>query len=1045
MNPTSFSHYTKYTINSSGNFTFGGSSATATIITDTNKDDYITFADGAGAWSGNTASNDPDYIFEGLSGGNPVFAYTETNNNVHYAILTSYEYLPSTPPSIDTSASYNVTPTVTVSTVTYDHSNKQLSFDSTLPADKTIDASKITLTGNANVTNFAASTFTRDAQNKITITLVETPDAYTYGTGLVQGFMNKVGATSVDGTSYTVQMGANWNDLNSDVVAATTLEVTNIINPSITSATYNESTGLLEVTGANFVKLTGSNNDITLNKFSFSSGNSNYTLTSTNNVEVTSSTQFSARLAGTDLTAVNNLFSANGSAFYSLSAADDWNTDISNGDIADTSNTLTVGGIADTEAAIPTLTSFLTHVTTSNEDTETEITLAMLEAQGNEADSNGTVDGFVVQAVSTGSLKIGTSTSNATAFALGNNTIDATHHAYWTPANNATGANVNAFTVKAQDNTSALSATAIQTTVSVVGNNDAPTLGTFNGVVDTTPKNTEVELTFAELITSGNENDVDGTVEAFVVSLFIRGTLFIGASRSSATAYNESNNNTIDPTHNAYWTPVQDEIGTKVAFYLKAKDDDNKLSDSGIIVQVEVTDTSSSSGGSTAPTSFTPPPPVSTTIPEASIDPIVEEVLSPINIGTGIIFDTNIEEFTFEQTTIEVNGQNTINTTLEPVNNLGELSTSPTYVTVPLGNFEGGSGINLEIPQGIGFDASGSEEAQDLPAFSSTLEEHIQGLFSSNPDYYTSVTTDFFGLFSEGEQTFFQQNIVLTSNNEEPSDNAIVFDGSHQLNLGGENIINALTIDASTLPLNAHLELKNIDFAVIQGGINVTADDLKNTLLIGDSEKEQTVFTKGGEDLIAVGKGIHKIHGGSSNDVVKFEGQESDYKITYESSKTILTSIKNSNDIVTLFNIENLEFSDKNVEIKHDESLKLDVITGAYAQILGRQPHVKGVEYWSKAVKEGDISLGGMALSLLSSDEQKEKIGFDINTVDPVTQIKQLFAGFFGRLATPEGEKFWSDHLKNGTATLEEITTSIVITPEMESHYRAESDWDFAI
>jgi len=357
----------------------------------------------------------------------------------------------------------------------------------------------------------------------------------------------------------------------------------------------------------------------------------------------------------------------------------------------------------------------------------------------------------------------------------------------------------------------------------------------------------------------------------------------------------------------------------------------------------------------------------------------------------------------------------------------------------------GGSGINLEIPLGIGFDASGSEEAQNIPEISSSVDDYIQGLFSSNPDYYTSVTADFFGLFSEGEQTFFQQNIVLTSNNEEPSDNAIIFDGSHQLNLGGGNIINALTIDASTLPLNAHLELKNINFAVIKVDINVTADDLKNTLLIGDSEKEQTVFKKGGEDLIAVGKGIHKIHGGSSNDVVKFEGQESDYKITYESSKTILTSIKNSNDIVTLFNIENLEFSDKNVEVKHDESLKLDVITGAYAQILGRQPHIKGVEHWSKAVKDGDISLGGMALSLLSSDEQKEKIGFDINTVDPVTQVKQLFTGFFGRSPTVAGEKFWSDHLKNGTATLEDITTSFVLIPEMESYYRAESDWDFAI
>ncbi|MDQ7089406.1 MAG: hypothetical protein Q9M50_02005 [Methylococcales bacterium] len=49
---------------------------------------------------------------------------------------------------------------------------------------------------------------------------------------------------------------------------------------------------------------------------------------------------------------------------------------------------------------------------------------------------------------------------------------------------------------------------------------------------------------------------------------------------------------------------------------------------------------------------------------------------------------------------------------------------------------------------------------------------------------------------------------------------------------------------------------------MIEGGVNVTADDLKNTLIIADSEKEQTVLTKGGEDLITIGKGKHKLHGG---------------------------------------------------------------------------------------------------------------------------------------------------------------------------------------
>lgn len=99
---------------------------------------------------------------------------------------------------------------------------------------------------------------------------------------------------------------------------------------------------------------------------------------------------------------------------------------------------------------IPTLTSFATVVDTVNQNTEVEITFAELTAQGNEADADGTVDAFVVQAVSSGTLKIGTNAGSATAYAAGtNDTISSTLKAYWTPASNANGT-LNAFTVKAK-------------------------------------------------------------------------------------------------------------------------------------------------------------------------------------------------------------------------------------------------------------------------------------------------------------------------------------------------------------------------------------------------------------------------------------------------------------------------------------------------------------------------------------------------------------------------------------------------------------------
>ncbi|MBK7656933.1 MAG: hypothetical protein IPJ18_19830 [Betaproteobacteria bacterium] len=54
--------------------------------------------------------------------------------------------------------------------------------------------------------------------------------------------------------------------------------------------------------------------------------------------------------------------------------------------------------------------------------------------------------------------------------------LDATHHAYWTPADNASGSGLNAFTVKAKDNGGAVSVTAVQVTVDVTEVNDTPAL-----------------------------------------------------------------------------------------------------------------------------------------------------------------------------------------------------------------------------------------------------------------------------------------------------------------------------------------------------------------------------------------------------------------------------------------------------------------------------------------------------------------------------------------------------------------------------------------
>ncbi|WP_416867653.1 MAG: cadherin-like domain-containing protein [Imperialibacter sp.] len=147
--------------------------------------------------------------------------------------------------------------------------------------------------------------------------------------------------------------------------------------------------------------------------------------------------------------------------------------------LTDGSNTTTTVSVNITIVPVndlPTFTFFTNAITTTLEDTEVQITLAQLLAQGNETDVDGTVMGFKVTAVTSGSLKIGASAGIATPFvATTNDVIDATNNAYWTPEGNVNGPGIGAMELLAVDDGGGVSATAgVIASVNVTAVNDAP-------------------------------------------------------------------------------------------------------------------------------------------------------------------------------------------------------------------------------------------------------------------------------------------------------------------------------------------------------------------------------------------------------------------------------------------------------------------------------------------------------------------------------------------------------------------------------------------
>lgn len=152
----------------------------------------------------------------------------------------------------------------------------------------------------------------------------------------VNGVLNKNGASSGSGINYNLQANEDWMPgapVGEDVVdvLGNGITVSNTQAPTITSATYNQGTGVVVVTGTNFVRKVGGNNDIDLSTLTFTGGvfDATHTLTTATDVEITSDTAFTFTLSGADKAAVDQLLdqvgtSSTGGSTYNLSAADNW-------------------------------------------------------------------------------------------------------------------------------------------------------------------------------------------------------------------------------------------------------------------------------------------------------------------------------------------------------------------------------------------------------------------------------------------------------------------------------------------------------------------------------------------------------------------------------------------------------------------------------------------------------------------------------------------------------------------------------------------------
>jgi len=250
-----------------------------------------------------------------------------------------------------TSAAYDVTTHILTVTGT--------GLVSTLGAANDISVSALTIRGEGAATRTLSTTGNVEVTSatSFAVTLAGADQA------AVEALFNKNGTTSTSGTTYNLAAADDWDSvITGGIIAVTTspITVSNVPVPTITSSTYDASTGVLTVTGSGFRGLTGVNNDIIANKFSLQGeGGASYTLNTSSNVEITSATSLTLTLSAADRLGANLIMNKNGTSAtsantYNLVANEDWNAGADGPVVI---NDLTGNGITVSNVVAPTVTS----------------------------------------------------------------------------------------------------------------------------------------------------------------------------------------------------------------------------------------------------------------------------------------------------------------------------------------------------------------------------------------------------------------------------------------------------------------------------------------------------------------------------------------------------------------------------------------------------------------------------------------------------------------------------------------------------------------
>jgi uncharacterized repeat protein (TIGR02059 family) len=351
-----------------------------------------------------------------------------------------------------------------------------------------------------------------------------------------------------------------------------------------------------------------------------------------------------------------------------------------------------------------------------------------------------------------------------------------------------------------------------------------------------------------------------------------------------------------------------------------------------------------------------------------------------------------------------------------------------TVADIPLVKDAGGNSLlAVQVPVGVGLEASGSSQSKPAGSSLTDLVREIGAhTASGSPDQ--SPLTAGAGSFIDGlpgSTPLLVQTIVASGSGNGADGVPLGIIGQPQ-SAGAPQT--ALVIDVRSQPNGMHVELQNVDFAMVIGAATLTGgagaqqvwgdgasqniflgagDDVLHggagNDIVGSASGNDRIYGDAGDDLVYGGEGNDLLDGGTGQDIARFAGNVEGYSLRVANGRLTMTDRVGSDGVDTVAAVETLRFSG-------GQSLGTDaVLARLYEGLLHRAGSAAEISWWHDAYANG-VSMRQIASAITSSSEASRLSG----TTTDSGFVASLYQHVLGRSVKAGEDAFWLQQLATG-------------------------------